>query len=80
MTSFVDEHRKDYGVEPICAELPVAPSTSLRAQTPRAGTGALLGPVPARRCAELRSQIRRVWECEVRDVVRCPQGVAPVAP
>jgi len=27
MTSFIDEHREVYGVEPICAELPIAPST-----------------------------------------------------
>ena len=38
MTAFVDEHRQEFGVEPICAELLIAPSTSLRAQTPRTGT------------------------------------------
>ena len=27
MASFIDEHRAAYGVEPICAELPIAPST-----------------------------------------------------
>jgi transposase InsO family protein len=27
MTSFIDEHRGDYGVEPICRVLPIAPST-----------------------------------------------------
>lgn len=27
MTSFIDEYREEYGVEPICAELPIAPST-----------------------------------------------------
>ena len=27
MTAFVDEHRTEYGVEPICAELLIAPST-----------------------------------------------------
>jgi len=27
MTSFIDEQRGDYGVEPICAVLPIAPST-----------------------------------------------------
>ena len=27
MTAFIDENRADYGVEPICAELPIAPST-----------------------------------------------------
>lgn len=26
MASFIDEHRVDYGVEPICAELPISPS------------------------------------------------------
>ena len=27
MVSFIDEHRDAYGVEPICAVLPIAPST-----------------------------------------------------
>jgi putative transposase len=27
MVAFVDAHREDYGVEPICAQLPIAPST-----------------------------------------------------
>ena len=27
MVAFVDQHRETYGVEPICAELPIAPST-----------------------------------------------------
>jgi hypothetical protein len=27
MTAFIDEHRGDYGVEPICRVLPIAPST-----------------------------------------------------
>ena len=27
MTSFIDEHRSEYGVEPICRVLPIAPST-----------------------------------------------------
>jgi putative transposase len=26
MVSFIDEHREDYGVEPICTQLPIAPS------------------------------------------------------
>ena len=26
MTAFIDDHRETYGVEPICAELPIAPS------------------------------------------------------
>ena len=27
MAVFIDEHRGSYGVEPICAVLPIAPST-----------------------------------------------------
>ncbi len=27
MVTFIDTHRADYGVEPICAQLPIAPST-----------------------------------------------------
>ena len=27
MVSFIDEHRDEYGVEPICSQLPIAPST-----------------------------------------------------
>jgi putative transposase len=26
MVAFIDAHRAEYGVEPICAELPIAPS------------------------------------------------------
>ena len=26
MSTFIDENREAYGVEPICAELPIAPS------------------------------------------------------
>ena len=27
MVAFIDDHRDDYGVEPICQMLPIAPST-----------------------------------------------------
>ena len=27
MVAFIDEHRDEYGVEPICSMLPIAPST-----------------------------------------------------
>ena len=47
MTAFVDENRADYEVEPICAELPIAPSVSLRAQAAGAGTRTPIGPVQA---------------------------------
>ena len=60
MVSFIDAHREAYGVEPICKELPIAPSTYYEAKAREAGRA----PVPARtrRDAELRAEIRRVWE------------------
>ena len=27
MVSFIDQHRAEYGVEPICEQLPIAPAT-----------------------------------------------------
>ena len=32
MVRFIDDHRATYGVEPICAVLPIAPSTYYRAR------------------------------------------------
>jgi len=57
---FIDEHRKDYGVEPICRVLPIAPSTyrvhAARAADPQKR------PDRAKRDAALRPEIRRVWD------------------
>ena len=47
MTTFVGEHRDTYGVEPICAELQIAPSTYWGAQTAGTGTGTKVGPFSA---------------------------------
>jgi transposase InsO family protein len=59
MVAFIDQHRHTYGVEPICAILPIAPSTYFlrKAQQPdREHRSAR-----ARRDEELRRAIRRVW-------------------
>ena len=60
MTTFVNEHREEYGVEPICAELPIAPSVywehKRREREPERCSAR------SRRDAELRPMIRRVWE------------------
>jgi len=56
---FVDAHRDEYGVEPICRVLPIAPST-YRAHARRAADPARLSD-RAKRDAELRPEIRRVW-------------------
>ena len=60
MVSFIDAHRETYGVEPICAELPIAPSTYYESKAREAGRAPL--PARTRRDAELRTEIKRVWE------------------
>jgi len=60
MVQFIEEHRGDYGVEPICTMLPIAPATyykhAARSRDPE------LRPTRAKRDDELRVQIRRVWD------------------
>jgi len=60
MVRFIDDHRKAYGVEPICRVLPIAPSTYFRHRAQQAD--------PSRRSARamqgdvLKAIIRRIWE------------------
>ena len=68
MVSFIDAHRAEYGVEPICAELPIAPSTYYEPKARRARSGALAAAacdamrtlVPAD-SARVRGEFRRLW-------------------
>ena len=60
MVSFIDAHREAYGVEPICKELPIAPSTYYECKAREAGGNP--GPARTRRDAVLRAAIERVWE------------------
>ena len=59
MVAFIDEHRNEYGVEPICGVLPIAPSTYYehRARTLDPATR----PDRAKRDEDLRPTIQRVW-------------------
>jgi transposase InsO family protein len=59
MVSFIDDHRGEYGVEPICEVLPIAPSTyyAHRART----TDRALRPERAKRDESLAVEIQRVW-------------------
>ena len=59
MVSFVDQHRHVHGVEPICASLPIAPSTYYEHKAREADPGRL--PPRAKRDAYLRVEILRVW-------------------
>jgi len=60
MVAFMDAHRGKYGVEPICAVLPIAPSTYHARK--------ILHAHPERRCPRarrddvLRERIRTVWQ------------------
>jgi transposase InsO family protein len=60
MVSFIDEHRAEYGVEPICAELPIAPSLYYEHKARQADPGRV--PPRLQRDAELTGEIRRVHE------------------
>jgi len=60
MVAFIDDHRADYGVEPICEVLPIAPSTYYEAKAREADPTQL--PARAKRDAELREHIQRVWD------------------
>ena len=60
MIAFVDDHRDAYGVEPICRVLPIAPST-YHAHVDRRADPSWL-PERARRDANLKVEIRRVFE------------------
>ena len=64
MVAFIDAHREAYGVEPICAVLPIAPST-YREQKARQRDPTRL-PARAQRDAVLRPEITRVWQATRR--------------
>jgi transposase InsO family protein len=60
MCAFIDAHRDQYGVEPICAELPIAPSTYYERKAREVDPSRL--PARAQRDVALRPEIERVWQ------------------
>ncbi len=60
MIAFIDDHRAVYGVEPICRQLPIAPSTYRLNAARRAAPST--APPRIQRDARLRTEIRRVWD------------------
>jgi hypothetical protein len=64
MVRFIDDHRDEYGVEPICGVLPIAPSTYYAHKAQEANP--TLRSVRARRDETLRQEIQRVWEANFR--------------
>jgi putative transposase len=59
MVAFIDEHRTQYGVEPICAQLPIAPSMYYEVKARQIDSTRL--PARSHRDAELGVELRRVY-------------------
>ena len=77
MVAFIDAHRDEYGVEPICAQLPIAPSTYYEHKARQADPARL--PPRVRRDRELAPEIQRVWD-ENFQVYGARKIVAPALP
>jgi putative transposase len=60
MVTFIDQHRNTYGVEPICALLPIAPSTYFLQAVQQ--QDATKRSARAQRDDVLRAAIQRVWD------------------
>ena len=71
LVAFIDAHRETYGVEPICAMLPIAPSTYYEAKAREADP--TRRPARAHRDDDRRIDITRVWRAN-----RCVYGVKKV--
>jgi len=60
LVGFVEENRQEYGVEPICAVLPIAPATYYEYRARRRDPDKR--SVRAKRDEQLTPEIRRVWD------------------
>ena len=63
MVAFIDDHRDEYGVEPICTELPIAPSTYYAFKAQEANP--LLRCQRTQRDEALQGEVQRVWKNNV---------------
>lgn len=64
MTSFIDKHRDEYGVEPICSVLPIAPSThNERVAQPRDPSRL---SARAQRDEAMKAEVRRVFNANFK--------------
>jgi len=60
MVTYIDEHKARFGVEPICTQLPIAPSTYYEHKAREADPSRL--PPRTRRDGVLKDEIQRVWD------------------
>jgi transposase InsO family protein len=68
MVDYIDRNRDRFGIEPICRQLQIAPSTYYEQKLRQADPSRL--PARMQRDAELRPQIHRVWHANF-----CAYGV-----
>ena len=59
MVAFIDGHKRAFGVESICQQLPIAPSSYYERKARQRDPGRL--PARQRRDARLREEVRRVF-------------------
>jgi hypothetical protein len=60
MVGYIDDHRDRFGVEPICAVLPIAPSTYFLHKAHQ--QDATTRSARARQDDALRAAIQRIWD------------------
>jgi putative transposase len=60
MIEFIDQHRAEYGIEPICEQLPIAPATYYELKAREAQPERQ--PPRVRKDAEVAGEIRRIWD------------------
>ena len=65
MVAFIDQHREGLGVEPICKQLPIAPSTYYEHKARDADSGRL--PARAQRDRALCEEMRRARGYKILD-------------
>ncbi|CAP55008.1 putative transposase [Gluconacetobacter diazotrophicus PA1 5] len=73
MMAFIDAHREDLGIEPICRELAIAPS-SYHEHAVRLADPARR-PARARRDDELKDEIKRVYDASSKLYGRAKSGI-----
>jgi hypothetical protein len=74
MVDFIDDHRNEYGVEPICEVLPIAPSAYYEHDARRRNPE--LRPERAKRDERLKSAVRRVWDENFAGTARRRSGAS----
>ncbi len=73
MVIYIDDHKNRFGVEPICAVLPIAPSTYYANKTKHRDPDRR--SARAKRDDALKIEIQRVWDDNF-----CVYGVQSMAP